>query len=135
MIDKSKVDYDPGIIYGPSRNIRTMKKERTLQIVREKEGYIITFDITQRSSAGKSSFSFYTVLGVCVAKGVDKAIIIHNHPNGVCRASQLDVNEAISLRDELKEFNITLVDSVIVTTDDEWSIAEHDWKYVSAKDV
>lgn len=135
MIDEKKVDYDPGIIFGPSRDIRDFKKEHQLSIVRCDEGYILTVDVTLRSSKSSCKFYPYTLIGLCIAEKTDRVILIHNHPNNVCRASEEDVKIAVSLREELKEYNITLVDSVIVTHDDEYSIAEHDWKYLSSKDV
>lgn len=135
MINKNKVDYNPGIIIGPARAIRDFKKEHQLSIVRCTDGYILTVDITLRSSKSSCKFLLYTLIGLCIAEKTDRVILIHNHPNNVCRASEEDVKIALSLREELKEYNITLVDSVIVTQDDEYSIAEHNWKYLSSKEL
>lgn len=139
MIDQSKVDYDVEVVRSIADKITSLHRERGIAIVKfthQKLGdRYDSVDVTISSGKSQCSLNRYAMLGFCLWNHTDKILIIHNHPNEICRASEDDVWHASDLKKDLKKFNITLLDSVIVTKNDMWSIAEHDWKYVSSKEV
>ena len=134
MIDQKKVEYDINVVRDIADRIVYLNKERSIAIIKidhETRGDLYnSLDITIKSSKTSVTFNYYAILGFCLWHHTNKVLMIHNHPNEYCIASEDDVWEACDLRKELKEFNVTLLDSVIVTKDDMWSIAEHNWKFI-----
>ena len=58
------------------------------------------------------------------ANGV-KAILAHNHPNGICNPSSRDLRTTSILFEELRRVDIELVDHVIVAPDGVYSMREN----------
>ena len=53
-----------------------------------------------------------------------RVIIAHNHPSGEASFTQQDREASIDLKDELSEFNIDLLDMLVVTEDDMASLKD-----------
>lgn len=52
-------------------------------------------------------------------------IIAHNHPQGVAAPSSADVESVREIKKIFKSLDITLVDSVIISDDSAYSMANH----------
>ena len=48
-------------------------------------------------------------------------ILSHNHPSGITKPSQQDIDITMAIRDTLKLLEITLIDHVIVSSNNEFS--------------
>lgn len=133
MINQKNVEYDVNVVRDIADRIVYLNKERSIAIIKidhETRGDLYDkLDITMESKKTSVILNRFAILGFCIWNKTYKVLIIHNHPNEYCVASKDDVFEACYLRKELKKFNVTLLDSVVVTKDDMWSIAEHNWEY------
>ena len=52
-------------------------------------------------------------------------ILCHNHPSGLCKPSQSDLNITEKLKTTMKLFDISVLDHIIVAGTDTYSFAEH----------
>lgn len=133
MINRKKISYDLDIIMRAAVELKNLPREReSCVIILGKIKYSQVCDVTKGSRKDSCSRDFYRLLGFCVANYAKQVIVLHNHPspNPNCWASEKDVESANELKERLKEFDIELIDSVVVSEDDMWSIAEHKWEYV-----
>lgn len=131
MINRKKIEYDIDYVRQVAGIIADQKKEREWGIFWfPEEQHYERCDITEKSNKTSVVRDIYRLVGFCVCNNAKRVIILHNHPIDVCWASEDDVASALLLKKRLTELNIELIDSVITTKDDMWSIAEHKWEYV-----
>ena len=55
------------------------------------------------------------LFGKALAVGASAIIVAHNHPSGVCRPSQLDIEATLRLAEVAKALDIELLDHLIFT--------------------
>lgn len=104
----------------------------TYFIGREKEcSYIFLLDSHNRLkgekllSEGVSDETYIYTSNICemaLARDARKVILAHNHPSGVAKPSENDIAVSKSLEIKLHNINIKLIDSVIVTDGDYYSM-------------
>ncbi len=104
----------------------------TYFIGREKEcSYIFLLDSHNRLkgekllSEGVSDETYIYTENICeiaLARDAKKIILAHNHPSGVAKASENDITVSKSLEIKLHNINVKLIDSVIVTDGDYYSL-------------
>ena len=71
-------------------------------------------------------FNIRKAVSVIVNSGAVSVIISHNHPGGVCRPSQDDIDMTHQFKDALKPFNdVTFDDHIIIAGEDYFSFADN----------
>lgn len=134
MINEKKYPYDMSTIRRSARQIALLKKERERCIIwiPGKDCYM-SCDVTQISRKKSLELDVYRLVGFCICNKAESVIMMHNHPDDRCWASPADIFTSNSLKEQLQEYNIKLLDALIITSDDMWSIAEHNWEYVEPR--
>lgn len=104
----------------------------TYFIGREKEcSYVFLLDSHNKLkgvkllSEGVSDETYIYASNICelaLARDAKKVILAHNHPSGVATASENDVAVSKNLEIKLHNINVKLIDSVIVTDGDYYSL-------------
>ncbi len=127
LVMRSQMDYN---ILDNAEKIREYVS--TYFIGREKEcSYVFLLDPHNRLkgvkllSEGVSDETYIYTENICeiaLARDAKKVILAHNHPSGVARASENDITVSKSLEIKLRNINVKLIDSVIVTDGNYYSM-------------
>ena len=65
------------------------------------------------------------IIELAVDCGAGKAVLVHNHPSGVCVPSNEDLHATCKLYAALKNVDVELIDHLIVTHDECFSFVQH----------
>ena len=98
----------------------------TLYIVcMNNDSKILKFAPVGSSAINYSLADSRKILKEMIISNASTAIIAHNHPSGICVPSVADVTTTKSISALLAEINARLVDHIIITDDDYFSLASH----------
>lgn len=64
----------------------------------------------------------FSVALKCLASGI---ILVHNHPSGNCKPSDIDIKLTIKIQEASKLLDICLIDHLIITSSEYYSLAEN----------
>lgn len=128
---EEEMDIDKVTIVSPAQVYRLMvpalkglATEECWALYLNSANYVVA---KERISAGGVSATIIDVK-VVVAKALEvkasAVIMIHNHPSGNPRPGQEDLRQTASLRQALLQFNISLIDHVVVCDDCYYSFAD-----------
>lgn len=126
-----EMDIEKVTIVSPSQVYRMMapamkglETEECWAVFLNSANYVVA---RERISAGGISSTIIDVK-VVVARALDvrasAVIIIHNHPSGNPRPGQEDLRQTASLRQALQQFNVSLIDHVVMCDDCYYSFAD-----------
>lgn len=73
----------------------------------------------------EASLDLRTVVGCALTIGADGVVLVHNHPSGIPRPSAGDINVTNHLKKVLADFDITLLDHLIVARGELGTIQEY----------
>lgn len=64
------------------------------------------------------------IVKTALRANASRALIAHNHPNGICNPSSRDLRTTSILHDELRRVDVELIDHIIVAPDGVYSMKE-----------
>lgn len=85
---------------------------------------VTNYNIAGVGTANRCNVHPRDVFQSALLNGAVSIVIAHNHPSGNCRPSQEDINVTHRMNEAAILLNITLLDHVIVTLDDCYSLRE-----------
>lgn len=98
------------------------KSEVVVAIFCDSRGqYIKTFEI-DRGSSTETAFRPRELAEAAIRCGASKMILSHNHPQGFAVPSSADLRATIDLKDIFEQLDIQLLDHIIVSQDDCFSM-------------
>ncbi len=77
-----------------------------------------------QGSPQSASFSIRTLTREAMLRNASAVVLAHNHPNGLARPSDEDINTSNWLREALQPLGVTLLDHIIVADDQFISLRE-----------
>jgi DNA repair protein RadC len=102
-----------------------LPQEHVLVIYLSIQGKYIRDSIEQAGSINAVNLSPREILSNALRYGASNIILAHNHPSGECVPSQSDLRLTKELKTLLKGAKITLVDHLIISARDHYSMREH----------
>lgn len=88
-------------------------------------GKVIYCDKIAEGSPEKVSISPAKVVKAALRANAVRAVLSHNHPNGICIPSNKDLQTTSILFDELRRVDVELFDHIIVAPDGVYSMVEN----------
>lgn len=81
--------------------------------------------IISEGSVNTANVTMLKLAQLVLNNGAKTLIIAHNHPNGIAKPSDTDINTTNSIRDFMNKLGVTLTDHIIVGADSVYSM-RHD---------
>lgn len=99
--------------------------ERVILVCLDTSGKIVYSDTIATGQLDRVQLVPVDVLRRCLRADAAKAILAHNHPNGICIPSREDKASTALFFDELAHVGVELFDHIIVAGNDVYSMKEH----------
>ena len=85
---------------------------------------IINFSIISMGNINSVNISVEQIVKTALLSNSSKVIVAHNHPSGIGEITSLDIEMTKKIGMLLKYFNIELIDSLVITSMNAFSIRE-----------
>lgn len=95
----------------------SVKYERAMLLNFDSQGMLVNFDFIAEGDFGQVELNCRKIASSIIKSQAVSSILVHNHPSGICRPSVDDLICIKSLKSFLEQLGVTLVDSIILTTD------------------
>lgn len=106
------------------KRIGNQPKEHVMAIYLEGDSDVLGTQTLSVGGIQSVDFSERSIIQTGIMMNATGVIIAHNHPSGEASFTQQDREASIDLKDELSEFNIDLLDMLVVTEDDMASLKD-----------
>ncbi|WDM85090.1 DNA repair protein RadC [Ehrlichia sp. JZT12] len=87
---------------------------------------LLADEVQDTGTVNQTPLYIREVIKRCLALGATSIIIAHNHPSGDTKPSKADIDITKQLAIACNNIGITLIDHVIVTSNDHYSFKTHD---------
>lgn len=101
------------------------KNEIVVSIFCDNKGQFIKTAEIDRGTSTETAFRTRELVEAAIRCGASKVILAHNHPTGFAVPSQADLNATVDLREVLNQIDIELIDHIIVSDDDCFSMRKN----------
>jgi DNA repair protein RadC len=101
-------------------------KEQMYAILLNRRNEVNAVIFVSEGSLSGTVFSPMTILQATLLTNSSNVIIAHNHPSGNLKPSEADLMVALNLKNGAKLLDIQLMDSLILTTESYYSMADAD---------
>ena len=107
------------------QKIGNLNIEHTAMVVLDNADRIINFFIVSMGEINSVKFSLAQMFRVALLSNASKIIVAHNHPSGVLEITSKDIEMTRKIAFFARNFDIELIDSLVVTRADYISIRSH----------
>ena len=133
---KEKIDVYERPVIATSKNIYDVAKsiayfnhhsdfkEMIYMMCLNRANRIIGITLLAEGHDGAVVFSCKQIAQAAILQNANGVVLFHNHPSGKTEPSYEDVTTTIKCRDALKLFDITLLDHLVVSEKDYYSLAD-----------
>ncbi|HHY51806.1 MAG TPA: RadC family protein [Clostridiales bacterium] len=101
------------------------EEERVLLVCMASNGKVIQSSWISQGTRRSVEFSPAAVVRAALRCGAVKALLAHNHPDGICNPSSRDLRTTSILFEELARVGVGLMDHIIIAPDGVYSMVEH----------
>ncbi|MGI6403295.1 MAG: JAB domain-containing protein [Oscillospiraceae bacterium] len=101
------------------------EQEKVLLVCMASNGKVIHSSWISQGTRRSVEFSPATVVRTTLRCGAVKALLAHNHPDGLCNPSSRDLRTTSILFEELARVGVELMDHIITAPDGVYSMVEH----------
>ena len=104
--------------------------EKVLFVCMDNNGCMLSCDCVSSGDIDFTAINTRGIISLCMRSSATTAILAHNHPRGSSAPSMADISATRQLRVALSGIGVTLLDHIIVSSDNAYSMRS-DKKYAS----
>lgn len=106
------------------QDLRGKEKEHFYALYLNNDNQVIGDKLISLGKSSQTSLDIKDILRTGILAGAEAAILIHNHPSGNSEPSPQDLKSTQQVKKRLEQFQITLLDHVILSRKDTYSMKQ-----------